>query len=48
MKKYTLSVTKIIFAKMSQKPYNEIKKYKFLGGKWAKFKLKHRKAQKSI
>ena len=48
MKKYTLSVTKIIFAKMSQKPYDEIKKYKFWGKKWAKFKLKHRKAQKSI
>ena len=31
MKKYTLSVTKIIFAKMSQKPYDEIKKYKFWG-----------------
>ena len=33
---------------MSQKPYNEIKKYTFWGKKWAKFKLKHRKAQKSI
>ena len=30
---------------MSQKPYNETKKYKFWGKKWAKFKLKHSKAQ---
>ena len=30
---------------MSQKPYNETKKYKFWEKKWAKFKLKHSKAQ---